>query len=175
MKYKLAGRSILVNSFAFEKIEDEDIQTVLEKCSDNEEMIKLLRLIKSNRNLEHSYNEKMDYYQDIIGRILGFAKHEYPEEYRDLFLAFVVMGYAQSDEDIFLLVKSQAENFADSTESMTDEIWFMYQSLNYEILNACSVDTMLENSDTLEYAKKLINELKLGQKRYEELYAAYQK
>lgn len=169
MKYNLAGKSILVNSVAFEKIENEDIQTILDKHQENEEMVRFLKLLKPNYDTSYSYQEKVEYYREVIERALSLTKHKYSEDYKDLFLAFAMASYTQNDEDTYILVKSQVDKFADSTESMTDEIWFIYQSLNYEVLNASNLDMMLENPSILEYMKDLVNRLKLGYERYSEL------
>lgn len=160
--------SFMLSTYDFIKPDDEDIKQILEESPENFEMANILKMVKINKNTELNYEERMEYYKNLISQIINFTTREYSEEELEICLVFLMNKRFFEEPKVFNLCNNLYDKYKEVT-NMTDEIWFLFEEIKYSLLGSYTH----QDEWDLERVRILVNSLKKTKEKYEEIRDTY--
>lgn len=165
----ISGISLALDSYEFREIDNAIIEDIIDNSEENTEMYHFLKFVRTNSKLDKTYLEKIEYYTSILNKVLSITKIKYAPEFFDLFLAFIMKQYMNIEKESKELVEKVISDFDLISENFTDEIWYIFYSLKFTLLNTLNFDAMFSSNEKIEETKKFIEDLKNNKERYENI------
>lgn len=157
--------SLMVETHDFEPIENSELQGIIDEVKTEAKMLEVFKNIRPNSESSKSFKEKKDYYESLIEQTVRLTDNEYNAEDKELCLAFVLSGWFLEDSEAEEHCASILEKYIDTEEVLSDEMWFMLESLKYHMLSKWMRDGMPD----FDKVKSIVSLLKQNKARYEEL------
>lgn len=166
----LSRGAIMTATHDFEDVDANDIQEILNSAKDGAEMVEILRRVKFPLESGKTVAERKEYYEGLVELVSGLAKTKYSKADKEICVAILLSGRWMEEDEIFDYCKSVSDKYLGKSDSFTDEIWYLFQKMNYDILSKQM------NGDEWDFAevKGFVAKLKEGKERFEKLNLEYE-
>lgn len=161
--------NFMLSTRALDEISDEDIQAVLKDAIPSQELIRVLRFVKFNYDIQIPFNVKYEYYKNLINQICDLTIYTYEESTKELALVFLLsfVHFLDNDEKCYNYVLNYYNNNKQNQSIFRDEEWFMFEEVKGRILQ--------NQTNSHEWDINLVKELTKSLKEGKETYLLLQK